>query len=102
MALEELRRTIREAAPEATETITYDMPAFRAHGHMLVSYAAFKDHCSLFPMSIRVIDAHDEELKPYRATRGTLHFDPDHPIPADVVRSLVRARVEENAARRSR
>ncbi len=98
-ALETLRAQIRAAAPEATETISYQMPGFRQDGRMLVTYAAFRDHCSLFPMSVRVIDAHAEELAPYRAGKGTLRFTAERPIPAALVERLVRARIEENAAR---
>ena len=98
-ALEELRKTIRAAAPDATETISYQMPAFKDHGRLLVSYAAFKDHCSLFPMSVKVIEAHREELEPYHTGKGTIRFHADKPLPAGLVRTLVRARIEENAAR---
>lgn len=69
-ALEQLRATIRAAAPEATETIAYQMPAFRDHGRFLVSYAAYKDHCSLFPASQAVRDALGDELKPYITGEG--------------------------------
>lgn len=63
-ALEKLRRTIKAAAPEATETISYQMPAFKHHGRFLMSYAAVKDHCSLFPASKAVREALGEELEP--------------------------------------
>ena len=75
-ALEKLRMTIKAAAPEATETISYQMPTFKQHGRFLVSYAAFKDHCSLFPASTKVLEAHGEELKPY-------FTGPPHPVPLD-------------------
>lgn len=101
-ALEQLRRTIRAAAPEATETISYQMPAFRDHGRLLVSYAAFKDHCSLFPMSLKVIETYSEELEPYQAGKGTIRFRVDDPLPAALVEKIVKARMEENAARRRR
>src|SRR2546421_5245263 len=71
-ALEKLRKTIKAAAPEATETISYQMPTFKEHGRFLVSYAAFKDHCSLFPASKAVLEACGEELKPYFSGKGTL------------------------------
>ena len=100
-ALEKLRKTIRAAAPEATEAISYQMPAFKDHGRVLVSYAAFKDHCSLFPMSTKVIEAHREELKPYFTGKGTIRFAADKPLPAALVKKIVKARLEENAARRS-
>jgi uncharacterized protein YdhG (YjbR/CyaY superfamily) len=101
-ALEKLRKTIKAAAPEATETISYQMPAFKDHGRLLVSYAAFKDHCSLFPMSKKVIEAHREDLKPYFTGKGTIRFYADKPLPAALVKKLVKARIEENAARRRR
>ncbi len=101
-ALEKLRKTIKAAAPEATETISYQMPAFKDHGRILVYYAAFKDHYSLFPASTRVIEAHKEELKPYFTGKGTIRFDLGKPLPAALVKKLVKARLEENAARRHR
>ena len=101
-ALEKLRKTIKAAAPEATETISYQMPAFKDHGRLLVSYAAFKNHCSLFPMSMRVIETHREELKPYYAGKGTIHFHADEPLPDALVQKLVKARIAENAARSRR
>ncbi len=100
-ALEKLRKTIKAAAPEATETISYQMPAFKDHGRFLVSYAAFKDHCSLFPASEAVIEALGEELKPYFTGKGTIRFLPDKPLPAALVKKIVKVRIEENAARRS-
>ena len=69
---------------------------------MLVSYAAFTDHCSLFPMSYKVIRDHAEALKPFLKVKATLHFQPDRPIPDALVRKIVKARIEENAARRRR
>ena len=97
-ALEKLRATIKAAAPEATETISYQMPAFRLHGRFLVSYAAFKDHCSLFPASHAVTAVYAKELAPYLAGKGTIRFTVDRPLPAALVRKIVKARVEETAA----
>jgi uncharacterized protein YdhG (YjbR/CyaY superfamily) len=96
--LERLRATIRVAAPEATETISYQMPAFRQQGRFLVSYAAFKDHCSLFPASEAVMTAYGEELKPYFSGKGTLRFTVEKPIPAALVKKIVKSRIEEVAA----
>jgi uncharacterized protein YdhG (YjbR/CyaY superfamily) len=101
-ALKKLRKTIKAAAPEATETISYQMPTFKEHGRFLVSYAAFKDHCSLFPASTKVLEAHGEELKPYFSGKGTLRFTADKPIPAALVKKIVKTRIEENAALRRR
>jgi uncharacterized protein YdhG (YjbR/CyaY superfamily) len=100
--LEKLRKTINAAAPEATEGISYQMPAFKDHGRILVYYAAFKDHYSLFPASKAVIEAFAEELKPYSSGKGTIRFDADKPLPVGLVKKIVKARLEENAARRSR
>ncbi len=99
-ALEELRTTIRAAAPEATEAISYGMPAFRDHGRLLVAYAAFKDHCSLFPASGTVREALGRELEPYFTGKGTIRFRADEPLPVAFVHKVVRARLAENAARR--
>lgn len=99
-ALEKLRKTIKAAAPEATEAISYQMPGFKDHGRSLVTYAAFKDHYSLFPMSMKVIEAHRDELEPYLSGKGTIRFQPDQPLPVALVKKLVKARLEENAARR--
>ena len=98
-ALEKLRKTIRAAAPTATETISYQMPAFEQDGRFLVSYAAFKGHCSLYPASYTVMDALGDELKPYFSGKGTLRFRPDAPIPTPLVRKIVKLRLKENAAR---
>lgn len=99
-AMETLRQTIRAAAPEATETISYQMPAFRDHGRLVVSYAAFKDHISLFPMSKQVIEDNWDDLSSYFTGKGTISFRADQPLPASVVTRIVQARLEENAARR--
>jgi uncharacterized protein YdhG (YjbR/CyaY superfamily) len=98
-AMEELRRTIMAAAPEATETIAYQMPALRSRGgHFLVSYAAYKNHYSLFPASGVVIKALGEEVKPYLAGKGTIRFRADEAIPLATVTKIVKVRVAENAA----
>ena len=96
-ALERLRKTIKAAAPQATETISYQMPAFKLDGRFLVSYAAFKNHCSLFPASRKVLEAHGEELKPYFSGKGTIRFTTDNPLPPALVRKVVKTRIEENA-----
>ncbi|HET7870044.1 MAG TPA: DUF1801 domain-containing protein [Actinomycetota bacterium] len=98
-ALEQVRKTVRAAAPEATEMISYQMPTFKLRGRVLVYYAAFKDHCSLFPASDAVMEALGEELKPYFSGKGTLRFTTDKPIPAALLKKIVKARIEENAAR---
>jgi len=90
-----VRKAIRSAAPaEAVETISYGMPAFRYKG-VLLWYAAFANHCSLFPKA-SVVEAFKEELKGYSTSRGTIHFPVDSPLPKSLVRKIVKARVAEN------
>ena len=99
-AMEELRQVVNAAAPEATETIAYEMPALRSHdGRFLVSYAAFKNHYSLFPASGAVTEALGEALEPYLAGKGTIRFPVHGPIPVALVRRVVEVRLAENAAR---
>jgi uncharacterized protein YdhG (YjbR/CyaY superfamily) len=102
-ALEELRRTVNAAAPEATETIAYSMPALRSHGgQFLVSYAAYKNHYSLFPASGAVVATLGDELTPYLAGQGTIRFPAGRPIPLGIVTKVVEIRFAENAARGKR
>jgi uncharacterized protein YdhG (YjbR/CyaY superfamily) len=101
-ALEDLRATIKSAAPDAVETISYHMPTFRHEGRFLVSFAAFKEHCSLFPASEAVMKTHGKELEPYFSGKGTLRFTADAPIPAALVRKIVKTRIAEERAKPSR
>jgi len=102
-AVEELRRTIRAAAPDAIETIAYSMPAFRSHaGQFLVSYAAYRTHDSLFPASGAVIEALGAELAPFLAGKGTIQFRIGVPIPTALVAKVVAVRLAENAEREGR
>ena len=96
-ALERLRQTIRAAAPRATEAISYGMPAFKYHG-ALVYFAAFKNHLSFFP-GTSALGAYRSELKGYSTAKGTIHFTPAKPLPATLVRKIVRARIKDNEAR---
>jgi uncharacterized protein YdhG (YjbR/CyaY superfamily) len=94
--LEKMRATIRAAAPkDADECISYGMPAFRYKG-ALVGYAAFKQHCSFFPMSASLLDDFAEDVKNYRTAKGTLQFESDKPLPAALVKKMVKARVVQN------
>jgi uncharacterized protein YdhG (YjbR/CyaY superfamily) len=97
-ALEGLRRTIRSAAPKATEGIGYAIPTFYQQGP-LVAFAASKNHCGFYVMSPAVMDAHKDELKPYDTAKATIRFPADKPLPAALVRKLVKARLAENVAR---
>ena len=99
--MEDLRRTIRAAAPDATEVITYKMPGFKRNGRFLVSYDAFKQHYSLFPSSDPIIDALGDRVRPYVAGKGTLRFPADKPLPRDLIKEIVKIRVAENDAERA-
>ena len=95
-ALEKLRRTIRAAAPKATELINYGVPMFRLDGKNLVSFAAAANHCSFYVQSPAVMRAFAAELKDYKQGKGSVQFAPDKPIPAALVTKLVKARIAEN------
>jgi len=94
--LEKLRATIGSVVPKGTtEAISYGMPAFKYKG-ALVGYAAFKDHCSFFPMSGRLVEEFAEELKAYKTSKGTIQFPVDKPLPVALVKKMVKARVAQN------
>jgi len=93
-ALEKLRAQIRAAAPGAEEVISYGQPTFKLHGH-LVAFGAFKNHLSFFPMSSKLI-RNFPEAHPYATSTGTMQFQPDKPIPAALIKKLVKARIAEN------
>jgi len=95
VALEKLRKTIRAAAPDAIEVISYQMPAYKHYG-MLVGFAAFTEHCSFFVMSPSVMEEHKKELAGYDTSKGTIRFQTDKPLPAALVKRLVKARIAEN------
>ena len=95
------RAAIKAAAPsEATETISYGMPAFKYKG-ILVWYAAFANHCSLFP-GASIVEAFKDDLKDFSVSKGTIRFPLDKPLPAALVKRLVRARVELNESKKKR
>jgi len=94
-ALKKMQEAIRAAAPrEATETISYRIPAFKSKNGVLVWYAAFSSHCSLFPTA-SVIEAFREELKGFSTSKGTIHFPVDKPLPVGLIKKIVKARVNE-------
>ncbi len=94
-ALERLRKDIRAAAPEAEECISYQIPAFRLDGKMLVWFGATANHCAFYPGA--VVDDMKGELGEYDISKGTIRFQPDDPLPASLVRKLVEARIAKNA-----
>src|ERR1700686_1178766 len=97
--LNKMRAAIRSAVPpEATEAISYGMPAFK-HKGVLVWFAAFSNHCSLFPTAA-VIAAFKNELKGFSTSKGTIHFPTDKPLPTALVKKMVKARVAQNESKR--
>jgi uncharacterized protein YdhG (YjbR/CyaY superfamily) len=94
-ALEKLRKTIRAVAPKSEECISYQIAAFRQNG-MLVGFGATANHCAFYLMSSSTVAAHKDELKGYHTSKGTIRFQADNPLPAALVRKLVRARIAEN------
>ncbi len=94
--LEKIRKTIKAVAPKATEVISYQMPMYKHHG-MLVGFAAFKDHCSLFP-GTKAMVTYKDELKAYKTSKGTIRFPIGKPLPAALVMKLVKTRIAENEA----
>ena len=100
--LNKVRAMIRSAAPrEATEAISYRVPTFK-HKGSLVAFAAFPNHCSFFPMSNSVMEAFQSELRGYHTSKGTIHFPVDKPLPAALVKKLVKARIAENENKKKR
>ena len=96
--LQKLRRTIKSAAREAEEGISYRMPVFKFHGP-LVFFAAFENHCSLFVPSKAIVASFKSELRGYYNSGATIHFTPDHPLPASLVKKIVRAKLQDNLLR---
>jgi len=92
--LEKIRKAIRAAAPRATEGISYQMPMYKQNG-MLIGFAAFKNHCSIFP-GPGAIDRHKSELKGYETSKGTVRFPMGKPLPAALVKTIVKERIAEN------
>lgn len=94
--LEKLRKTIRAAAPKAEECISYQLPSFRLNG-MLVAFGAAANHCAFYLLSSTTVEAHKDDLKDYDTSKGTIRFQAGNPLPAALVRKLVKARIAENA-----
>ncbi len=93
-ALEKLRKAIRAAVPEAKECISYQVPAFRLHGKLFVAFGAAKSHCSFYP-GTRPIEACKADLAAYDTSKGTIRFPPGKPLPATLVKKLVKARLAQ-------
>jgi len=96
-ALEKLRKVIRAAAPKAEECVSYGLAAFRLDGRPLVALGATAKHCAFYLMSGSIVDTHKDELADYDTSKGTIRFAADKPLPAALVKKLVKARIAENA-----
>ena len=100
--LKHIRAVIRSVVPkEATEVISYGIPTFR-YKRGLVAFAAFTNHCSFFPLGASVLDSFKEELKEFRVSKGTLHFPLDKPLPAALVKKMVKMRLAEKGQKKKR
>ncbi len=96
--LKKIRKTIREMIPEAEELLSYQMPTFK-HKGLLVSYAAFSDHCSFFPLGSKVLGNFEKELSGFDRSKGTIRFTPENPLPLSLIKKIVKARIAENERR---
>jgi len=97
-ALQKVRAAIKAAAPKAEECISYGLPGFRLDGKVLVVFKAAARHCAFHPMSGAIVAAHKTDLAGYDTSPGTIRFQPSHPLPARLVRMLVKARILEMRA----
>jgi uncharacterized protein YdhG (YjbR/CyaY superfamily) len=94
-ALQGLRAQIARLVPDAVETMSYGMPTFKLHGRFLVSFAGWKAHCSIYPLTGTFLAANTDALKGYGRTKGSLHFTPETPLPKPMLESLIRERVAD-------
>lgn len=94
-ALQKLRLQIQKIAPQAVETISYGLPAFALNGKTFAAFAATNKGCSFYPMSGSVIQKFAADLKEFRTSKGSIHFQPEKPIPANLLRKLIKARLAE-------
>jgi uncharacterized protein YdhG (YjbR/CyaY superfamily) len=95
--LEKIRKAIKAAAPKATEGISYQMPMYKQNG-MLMGFAAFKNHCSIFP-GAKPMETYKDELKAYKTSKGTIRFPIGKPLPSALVNKLIKTRIAENEKR---
>jgi uncharacterized protein YdhG (YjbR/CyaY superfamily) len=100
LKLQKMRKTIRDAAPDAVEKISYQMPTFALEGN-LVHFAAFKNHIGFYPAP-RGIEAFQEELSAYQGGKGSVQFPLEQPVPYDLIRRIVVFRVKDNLEKAAR
>ena len=88
--LKRIRATIRKAVPEAEEAISYQIPAFKLHGRIMMYFAAWREHYSIYPSSDRLVAAFKKELAPYDLDKGTIRFPIDEPIPMTLIEGIAK------------
>ena len=93
--LQTLREHLAGLVPDAVETISYGMPALKLNGRFFVSYAGWKAHCSLYPLTDSFMESHAAEIDGFDHTKGSIHFTPAHPLPDDLLAALIRARIAD-------
>ncbi|MGE5379418.1 MAG: iron chaperone [Candidatus Saccharibacteria bacterium] len=99
--LQQLRKAIRESAPDAEEGISYGMPGYKLNGHPLAYFAAFKHHIGFYPTPSGMA-AFEKELARYKQGKGSVQFPLDEPVPVELVKKMVRSRIEENKEKKAR
>lgn len=100
--LREVRKAIRKALPKVDEVIAYKMPAYRVNGDVVLYFAGWKKHYSLYPASAQLVDAFQTELAPYEVAKGTIRFPLSEPVPRQLIADIARFRVKEMAEREKR
>ena len=95
-ALQDLRTVIKGVIPQAKEVISYGLPAFQFEGKVVAGFRAWANHLSYYPFSGSTLAEFADELKEFKQTKSAVHFQPDHPIPADLVRKLIESRIAAN------
>jgi uncharacterized protein YdhG (YjbR/CyaY superfamily) len=97
-ALKQVRSIIRKAMPAAEEVISYQIPAYRLHGGVVIYFAGWQEHYSLYPLNDPLVAAFKEELAPYKLSKGTIRFPLSEPVPVMLVERLARFRAKQAAA----
>lgn len=98
--LQRVREVIARVVPGAVEAISYGMPAFKLGGRFFVSYAGWKEHCSVYPLTGIFLEEHAVELEGFDRTKGSLHFTPERPLPEPLLEALIRSRLADLGAGR--
>ncbi len=98
--LGQVRKAILSACPKAEEIVSYRIPAYKYNGRIIIFFAAFKNHCSIYAMGYKLIEKFRNSLKNYEISGTTIHFPLDKPLPASLVKRIVKARMKENEERR--